>query len=50
MKIFTWVLVVLAIIALLLAIWSPWLWQSLLTGVLLLIVAAGVHGSSINIE
>lgn len=46
MKVFTWVLVVLAIIALLLAIWSPWLWQSLLTGGLLLFVAAGVHGNS----
>ena len=46
MKVLTWVLVVLAIIALLLAIWSPWLWQSLLTGGLLLFVAAGVHGNS----
>ena len=46
MKVFTWVLVVLAIIALLLAIWSPWLWQSLLTGLLLLFVAAAVHGNS----
>ena len=50
MKVLTGVLVVLAIIALLLAIWSPWLWQSLLTGMLLLIVAAGVHGNSINTE
>lgn len=47
MKIFAWVLVVLAIIALLLAIWSPWLWQFLLTGALLLFVAAGVYGSSL---
>lgn len=46
MKIFTWVLVVLAIISLLLAIWSPWLRQSLLTGVLLLLVADAIHGNS----
>lgn len=50
MKNLVWVLVVLAIISLLLAIWSPWLWQSLLTGVLLLLVAAGVHGNSISRE
>lgn len=50
MKVFTWVLVVLAIIALLLAIWSPWLWQSLLPGVLLLFVAAAVHGSTLPRE
>lgn len=50
MKIFTWILVILGIIALLLAIWSPWLWQSILTGVLLLLVAAAVHGNSINKE
>ena len=50
MKVFTWVLVVLAIIALLLAIWSPWLWQSLLTGALLLFVAAAVHGSTLPRE
>ena len=48
MKIFAWVLVVLAIIALLLAIWTPWLWQFLLTGALLLFVAAGVYGSTIE--
>ena len=42
----TWVFVVLAIIAVLLAIWSPWLWQSLVSAVFLFIVAAGIHGSS----
>lgn len=48
MKIFAWVLVVLAIIALFLAIWTPWLWQFLLTGALLLFVSAGVYGSTIE--
>lgn len=50
MKTFTWILVILGIIALLLAIWSPWLWQSILTGVLLLFVAAAVHGSTLPRE
>ena len=50
MKIFTWVLVILGIIALLLAIWGPWLWQSILTGVLLLLVAAAAQGNSVNKE
>lgn len=50
MKNITWALVVLAVIAVLLAIWSPWLWQSLLTAVVLFLVAAGVHGNTINKE
>lgn len=50
MKNLTWALVVLAVIALLLAIWSPWLWQSLLTAVALFVVAAGVYGNTIGKE
>lgn len=50
MKNVTWALVVLAIIAVLLAIWSPWLWQSLLTAGFLFLVAAGVYGNTIDKE
>lgn len=46
MKKATLVVLVLAIIAVLLAIWSPWLWQSVATAVFLFLLAAGIHGNT----
>lgn len=50
MKNLVYVLVALGIIAILLAIWTPFLWQSIATGLLLFFVAAGIHGNSTKKE
>lgn len=46
MKYVTLFILVLAVVAVLLAIWTPFLWQALITAVFLFLLAAGIHGNT----